>query len=240
MILKLAFPVLMFCFTTFHPSLEVGKYKSHFIAGSEKTVVAATESLFQCLSEPDLPLAAFKSSIETYKRLEEEGQIINNRVITIIDFTKPSNLERLFVIDLVKGKVLYKSLVAHGENSGENYATSFSNNPESHQSSLGFYLTGKSFVGRHGNSLLLDGLEKGINDNARNRAVVIHGATYVSQGFIKSNGRLGRSFGCPALPEETVSEIIDTIQKKSLLFIYSSDRNYCNNSSFFNSISSIP
>jgi hypothetical protein len=130
--------------------------------------------------------------------------------------------------------------VAHGENSGKNYATSFSNNPDSHQSSLGYYLTGKPYIGRHGYSLLLDGLEKGINDNARNRAVVIHGAAYVSQQFIKINGRLGRSFGCPALPEETVSAIINTIQEKSLLFIYSSDRNYSKNSSFFNSFSSIP
>jgi hypothetical protein len=161
-------------------------------------------------------------------------------VITIIDFTQPSDQERLFVIDMVDEKIIYKSFVAHGENSGENYATNFSNNPESHQSSLGYYLTGKSYIGRHGYSLLLDGLEKGINDNARNRAVVIHGAPYVSQRYIDSNGRLGRSFGCPALPEETASEIIDAIQEKSLLFIYSSDRNYCKNSSFFNSYLSIP
>jgi L,D-transpeptidase catalytic domain len=240
MILKLAFPAFMLCLTTFHPFLEERKDESHFNTGNDKNLVAETEPLYQCLSEPDLPLAAFKSSIEVYRRLTEEGYIVNDRVITIIDFTKPSNLERLFVIDLVKGEVIYKTLVAHGANSGENYATSFSNNPESHQSSLGYYLTGKPYVGRHGYSLLLDGLEKGINDNARNRAVVIHGAAYVSQGYIKSNGRLGRSFGCPALPEETASEIIETIQEKSLLFIYSSDRNYCKDSNFFNSLSSIP
>jgi hypothetical protein len=240
MILRLAFPALMLWLTPFHPFLEEGKDYSHFIARNEKTVIDATEPFYHHLNEPALPLAAFKSSIEVYKQLAEEGQITNDRVITIIDFTKPSNLERLFVIDIAKGKVIYKSLVAHGENSGENYATSFSNNPDSHQSSLGYYLTGKPYIGRHGYSLLLDGLEKGINDNARNRAVVIHGAAYVSQRYIKSNGRLGRSFGCPALPEETVSEIIDTIQEKSLLFIYSSDRNYCKNSSFFNSFSSIP
>ena len=89
----------------------------------------------------------------------------------LIDFTKPSHMERLFVIDLVAERILFRSLVAHGKNSGEDYATSFSNNPNSHQSSLGYYLTGKPYVGRHGYSLLLDGLEKGINDNARNRAV---------------------------------------------------------------------
>jgi hypothetical protein len=239
MILRLAFPALMLCLTTFHTIINEGKDESHFITGNI-TVVSATEILYQHLSEPALPLAALKSSIEVYKRLTNEGQIINDKVITIIDFTKPSDLERLFVIDLVEEKIIYKSLVAHGKNSGENYATSFSNNPESHQSSLGYYLTGKSYVGRHGNSLLLNGLEKGINDNARKRAVVIHGAEYVSQGYIESNGKLGRSFGCPALPEETASEIINTIQEESLLFIYSSDRNYCKNSSFFNASSSIP
>jgi hypothetical protein len=240
MILRMAFPALMLSLTSFYPSFEVSKNESHFSTGYENSDVDATELLYQSLSEPALPLAALKSSIEVYQRLEEEGQIINDRVITIIDFTKPSNLERLFVIDLVKGEVIYKSLVAHGENSGENYATSFSNATDSHQSSLGYYLTGKSYVGRHGHSLLLDGLEKGINDNARNRAVVIHGAAYVSQRFIKSNGRLGRSFGCPALPEETASEIIETIQEKSLLFIYSFDRNYCMNSSFFSASISNP
>jgi hypothetical protein len=239
MILRLAFPALMLCLTTFHTILNESKDESHFKTGN-KTVVSATELLYQRLSEPALPLAALKSSIEVYRRLTKEGQIINDKVITIIDFTKPSDLERLFVIDLIEEKVIYKSLVAHGKNSGENYATSFSNNPESHQSSLGYYLTGKPYVGRHGNSLLLNGLEKGINDNARKRAVVIHGAKYVSQGYIESNGKLGRSFGCPALPEETASEIINTIQEESLLFIYSSDRNYCKNSSFFNSFSSIP
>ncbi|MBN1790443.1 MAG: murein L,D-transpeptidase catalytic domain family protein [Bacteroidales bacterium] len=230
----------MLCLTTFHPILKEGRDESHFIAGNNKTVIAATELLYQHLSEPALPLAALKSSIDVYRQLTKEGQIINDKVITIIDFTKPSHLERLFVIDLVGGKIIYKSLVAHGKNSGEDYATSFSNNPESHQSSLGYYLTGKSYVGRHGKSLLLNGLEKGINDNARKRAVVIHGAEYVSQGYIESNGKLGRSYGCPALPEETASEIINTIQEESLLFIYSSDRNYCKNSSFSNSFSSIP
>jgi hypothetical protein len=240
MILRLAFPALMLCLTTFHPFVEEGKDESPIIAGNEKTAVDATELLYQRLSEPALPLAAFISSIEVYRRLSEKEQILNDRVITIIDFTKPSHQERLFVIDLVGEKVIYKSLVAHGKNSGEDYATCFSNNPNSHQSSLGYYLTGSPYVGRHGYSLLLDGLEKGINDNARKRAVVIHGAAYVSQRYIESNGRLGRSFGCPALPEEIVSEIIDTIQEKSLLFIYSSDRNYCRNTSFFNSSVSIP
>src|SRR4030043_2291795 len=147
MMLRLTFPALIICLTTFHSFLEEGRGESHFIAGNEKTVVAATELLYQRLSEPALPFAAFKSSIEVHRRLAEEGRIINDRVITIIDFTKPSNLDRLFVIDLVGGKVIYKSLVAHGKNSGENYATSFSNNPNSHESSLGYRLTRQPYVG---------------------------------------------------------------------------------------------
>jgi hypothetical protein len=240
MILKLFIPTIILCLTTYNPLLDKDKDESYRVTGNEKTYETGIEPIYRQLEEPTLPLAAFKSCIEVYKRLTEKGEISNDTVITIIDFTKSSNQERLFVIDMIKGKVIYKSLVAHGENSGENYATSFSNKPESHQSSLGYYLTGKPYVGMHGYSLMLDGLEKGINDNARNRAVVIHGAAYVSQRFIENHGRLGRSFGCPALPEEKASEIIAAIREKSLLFIYSSDRNYCRNSSFFNSFSSIP
>jgi hypothetical protein len=239
MMLRLAFLALMLCLKTFPNFTEKAQNLPSFPNGKEGSNVSAVELLYQRLGESSLPLAAFKSSMEVYKRLAEEGTLVNKRVITVIDFTKPSHMERLFVIDLVAEKIIYKSLVAHGKNSGEYYATSFSNVPQSRQSSLGFYLTGKPYTGCHGYSLLLDGLEKGINDNARKRAVVIHGAEYVSQSYIESNGRLGRSFGCPALPEETVSEIIDTIQEKSLLFIYSSDRNYGKNSSFFNSSLSI-
>jgi len=240
MMLRLAFPAFMLCLATFPTFPEKGQILSSFTDSKEKTIVPAVELLYQRLGEPAIPLAAFISSYEVYRQLAENGRIINGRVITIIDFTKPSDKERLFVIDLIAEKVIFKSLVAHGKNSGEHYATSFSNNPQSHQSSLGFYLTGKPYTGRHGYSLLLDGLEKGINDNARRRAVVMHGAAYVSYSYIESNGRLGRSFGCPALPEELVSAIIDTIQERSLLFIYSNDRNYSRNSSFFNSFLSIP
>ena len=116
--------------------------------------------------------------------------------------------------------------MAHGVNSGGLYARDFSNEEHSHQSSLGFYITGEVYQGKHGQSLRLDGLEKGINDKARDRAVVIHGADYVSDSFIKQNKRLGRSQGCPALPEELTPEIINTIKNKSCLFIYHPSGSY--------------
>jgi hypothetical protein len=137
-----------------------------------------------------------------------------------------SNAKRLWVIDLTTNKILYNSLVAHGRNTGDEYAKNFSNAPESYQSSLGFYATGEIYSGKHGRSLRLDGLEKGINSNARDRAVVIHGANYVSNSFIQNNKRLGRSLGCPALPMDLSNEIIQTIKDKSCLFIYYPSKAY--------------
>lgn len=240
MLLRLVVPVFTLWLSLFSPVAEKGKDSAYSASGSQNDVIPADEVLYQQLGEPSIPAAAFKSFLNTYRRLVADGQIINSKVITLIDFTKPSCEERLFVIDPQTGKILYKTLVAHGKNSGEYYANRFSNTPQSHQSSLGFYLTGKPYVGCHGYSLQLDGLEKGINDNARKRAIVIHGASYVSQSFIESNGRLGRSFGCPALPAELAPEIINVIQEGSLLFIYSNDDHYIRNSSFFNSFSSFP
>ena len=135
-------------------------------------------------------------------------------------------MKRLWVIDLEKNIVLFQTLVAHGRNTGEEFAKEFSNQSESFKSSIGFYATGEIYDGKHGKSLKLDGLEKGLNDKARERAVVIHGADYVSESFIKSNGRLGRSQGCPAVPNEISAQLIELIKDKSCLFIYHPSRSY--------------
>ena len=164
---------------------------------------------------------AFKAAFTGYKKLNN-----NNSILTLIDFSLPSTQKRMYVLDIARKEVLYVTYVAHGRNSGDNYATSFSNRNGSHQSSLGFYRTGGTYQGGNGYSLLLDGLEKGINDEARSRAIVIHGADYCSEQVIRSAGRLGRSYGCPALPKELANPIINTIKGGSLLFIYSDRADY--------------
>jgi hypothetical protein len=168
-------------------------------------------------------LESFTKALKGFYLLKEKG-LVQKNILTIIDFSLSSNTKRLWVIDLTTNTILYNSLVAHGRNTGDEFANSFSNASESFKSSLGFYTTGEVYSGKHGQSLRLDGLEKGVNSNARNRAVVIHGANYVSDAFIKNNRRLGRSLGCPAIPEELTKEIINTIKDKSCLFIYHPSR----------------
>jgi hypothetical protein len=143
----------------------------------------------------------------------------------LIDFSLSSNVKRLWVIDLSTNTVVLNSLVAHGRNTGEEFATSFSNTDSSFKSSLGFYATGEIYNGKHGKSLKLDGLERGVNDRARNRGVVMHAADYVSEDFIRNHNRLGRSQGCPAVPVALNDAIIDLIKNKSCLFIYHPSRN---------------
>jgi hypothetical protein len=195
---------------------------------SKVSFAAKCKSFYQELVAEDYSLPNFESfskAFEGYEQLKNQGKIEND-ILTIVDFSLPSTEERMWVIDMKTKTILLQSLVAHGRNSGDNVATSFSNVSESFQSSLGFYTTGEVYQGKHGFSLRLDGLEKGINDNARNRAVVIHGADYVSKSFIKQHGRLGRSQGCPAVPYEVHETLINTIKNKSCLFIYHSSRNY--------------
>jgi hypothetical protein len=160
-----------------------------------------------------------------------ENQAKKN-ILSIIDYSRPSTEIRFFVIDIELKKLIYRCLVAHGKNSGENYAKAFSNDPESLKSSLGFFLTAETYYGNHGYAMRLDGLEKNINDNARIREIVIHGADYVSNEFIKKYGILGRSWGCPALPIDISKEIIDKISGGSCLFIYGDDDSYKRNSVF--------
>jgi len=173
---------------------------------------------------------AFEQAMTGYNQIDSRRK----NIITIIDFTKPSIEERFFVLDIENRKLLFKSHVSHGKNSGENYATSFSNKVGSNQSSLGFFLTDNVYYGKNGYSLVLHGLEEGINHLAKKRAVVIHGAAYANPSFIASNKRLGRSFGCPALPEALAKPIINTIKDGSVLFIYANDKNYSEKSHFLN------
>lgn len=186
-------------------------------------------SLYEALGlEGKVELYIFQKAYNGYLQISERKK----NILTLIDFTKPSNTERLFVIDIDARKILQQSLVAHGKNSGHLYATRFSNNINSHQSSLGFYLTSETYIGSNGYSLRLEGLEEGINSNARRRAIVIHGARYANPSVCTGGGRLGRSFGCPALPEALNKPVIDTIKEGSVLYIYAEDQQYLSKSKF--------
>lgn len=165
---------------------------------------------------------AFEQAVEGFNKIKKKSK----ELITLIDYSKPSTEERLFVLDMKSKRLLYKSLVSHGRNSGNLYAKSFSNKYGSYQSSLGFFRTENTYQGKNGYSLILEGLEKGINDKARQRAIVIHGAAYSNPSVIKSSGRLGRSLGCPALPQHISKEIINTIKGGSLLYIYADSPDY--------------
>ena len=159
---------------------------------------------------------AFQKSLEGYQKHKPAKPII-----AVCDFSKPSDQKRFVVIDIEKKKVLTNTFVAHGKNSGEIMATEFSNQPESHKSSLGFFMVGQIIQSpKHGISLLLEGLEKGKNDQARAREIIMHGATYVCEKFIEEYGRLGRSFGCAALPQDVMQKITPVLADGSLLYIY--------------------
>ncbi|GAA4348572.1 hypothetical protein GCM10023185_04620 [Hymenobacter saemangeumensis] len=174
-----------------------------------------------------LRFEVFAKAMTGYLNLRQHGKLASDKsLLTVVDFDLPSTVKRLWVLDLTNRRVLFNTLVAHGHNTGENEATMFSNTVESNMSSLGFYLTQNEYIGKHGRSLKLQGLDEGFNTNAEARAVVMHGAEYVSEDFIRQNGRLGRSLGCPALPMDQYSAIIDTVSDGTCLFISKSDAGY--------------
>jgi hypothetical protein len=179
------------------------------------------------LNEAGLDSTVFQKAITGYYNLKMANRLpATSSIVTIVDFNKPSTEKRMWIVDLEKKKLLLNTWVAHGKGSGDNTADAFSNNEESHQSSLGFYVTDDIYVGKHGRSLHLDGMDAGFNDKARERDIVLHGADYVNQNTIDQLGRLGRSFGCPAVSTEVVDQVINTIKNKNLLFINGNDSAY--------------
>jgi hypothetical protein len=187
------------------------------------------------LSQAGLSQAVFNSAMQGLQKLDSTGVIRKDDIITIVDFSQPSNKKRLYVVDLQNKQILFNTLVAHGKNSGSLWAKSFSNEASSLKSSPGFYVTEDTYTGHNGYSLRLNGLEKNINDNALNRDVVMHGAPYVDQSAINRLGFIGRSWGCPAVPESQHKAIINTIKGGTCLFIYSPDKNYQQRSTILNS-----
>ena len=188
----------------------------------------SVQSLYNAinLQEYNLSYKVFKYAMTGYFNLRQQGKLSDKKLISIIDFSKKSSLKRFYTIDLEQLAVKFFTYVSHGKNTGEDEAKSFSNVLHSNQSSLGFYVTGETYVGSKGYSLKLDGMEKGYNDHIRERAVVIHNADYVSEAFIKKYGRLGRSQGCPALPVELGKKVIDVVKNKTMIFAFSEDEQY--------------
>ena len=191
------------------------------------------EKLYQTLDDSDLDYKAFETALKGYVKLQEEEKIEEGSFLTVIDMSVSANKNRFFLIDVKNEKIVHKSIVAHGRNSGGEFAKDFSNKVGSFKSSIGFYKTAETYSGKHGLSLRLDGLEFS-NNKARERAIVIHAADYVSTGFIKQNGRLGRSLGCPSLPKKDYNQIVQKIKNGTLLFIYYPQDNYLKNSKFAN------
>jgi L,D-transpeptidase catalytic domain len=167
-----------------------------------------------------MKLEVFRRALTGYQNLKQQKLISPDKsIISIVDFSKASRYKRLWILDLQAKKVLFHSYVAHGRGSGDDKPYAFSNKHNSHQSSLGFYITAGTYSGKHGLSLKLNGLDAGFNTNAFDRAIVVHGADYVSKDFIKQHGRLGRSHGCPAIPQDLTQPIINTIKDKTVMYI---------------------
>ena len=175
---------------------------------------------------------AYEYAMIGHSYLMNKKKLKNQNLLSIIDFSLPSSKKRLFVLDLKNYKLLFVTYVAHGRNSGVEFAFYFSNVPESNQSSVGFYTTKGTYSGAHGYSLRLDGFEKGFNDKAEERDIVIHSADYVSENLIHAQGFIGRSLGCPALSPDIYKKIIDRIKDGTCLFIFGNDSKYIMNSNF--------
>lgn len=173
---------------------------------------------------------AFDYALKGFNYLFAQGKIANDNIISIADFSEPSSKKRLFIIDLKNYKILFNTYVAHGKNSGKEYADNFSNAPESLQSSPGFYVTKETYNGSHGESLRLEGEEQGINDNALSRGIVMHAAAYVNEGLAQGRGFIGRSWGCPAVAPELHKAIINQIKNGTCLFLYTPNKDYLSSS----------
>jgi hypothetical protein len=190
------------------------------------------------LEKAGLAFDVFNKAYVGHRNFKQQGKLNKKKeLLTVIDFTKTSNHKRLWIVDLNAGKLVYHSLVAHGKNTGEVKAVNFSNELNSNMSSMGFYITDETYFGKHGLSLRLNGMDGKFNSNARSRAIVMHGADYVSDDFLKQYGRLGRSLGCPAIPREISKEVVELIKDNTTMYIHSADKTYA--SDHLNSVKAV-
>jgi hypothetical protein len=208
--------------TFFHPIKPAVK------SADSAVLITSYRSIYDSLhlAGSGLSKQAYELAQSGFRKMKMQGRLSNDSVLSIVDFSQSSDKKRLYVLDLKNYKVLFNTLVAHGKKSGKLWAQSFSNRPSSYKSSIGFYLTGHPYDGSNGYSLKLNGLEKGFNNNAGRRAIVLHGADYVCESYINGQGYIGRSEGCPAVPVKVAKDIINTIKDGSCLFIYHADKIY--------------
>lgn len=187
-----------------------------------------------CLEEKGLSFTAFQKAFKGYNKLVRKNVIDRPELLTICDFSQSSKKKRMYIIDMANQSLVKQTYVAHGRNSGQEFATKFSNKPSSLQSSLGFYETMQTYIGEHGYSLRVKGLEQGVNDKAYSRAIVIHGADYIEESWLAGSPYMGRSYGCPAIPKSESKEIINAIKNGTLLFIYHPTKSYSSKSKILN------
>jgi hypothetical protein len=201
-----------------------------------RMIIATASSIYEEMDLEDSGLSrkAFEYAWTGYYKLRKKGMLHRSSILSICDFSQSSSNQRMYVIDVRNRRLLYRTYVAHGINSGEEFASSFSNKMESCKSSLGFYITTRTYTGMNGLSLRIEGVDRGFNDNASKRSIVIHGATYVSQRILHKYGVMGTTFGCPAIPAEMSSQIIPVVKNGSCFFIYYPSKKYLSQSPVLN------
>jgi hypothetical protein len=204
------------------------------LAAASSAAHAAPSSLLTRLSAaaPNANPKVIELALQAHECATATGVAPRATRLAVIDYSLPSTTRRMWVFDLAKQKLMYDEFVAHGQGTGDNMARNFSNKDGSHQTSLGLFTTAETYVGGNGYSMRMDGLEKGVNDNARARAIVMHGAPYVDPARIKTQGRIGRSWGCPALRPEVAREVIDNLKQGQMVFAYYPDKDWLANSPF--------
>jgi hypothetical protein len=211
--------------------------KAAALRAEKRMILATATSIYEEMSLEDSGLnrKAFECAWTGYYKLKKKGMLRRTNILSIADFSQSSSSQRLYVIDVRNRRLLYRTYVAHGINSGQEYANAFSNKMESCKSSLGFYITTSTYYGFNGLSLRIEGLDKGFNDNAARRAIVIHGATYVSERILHKYGVMGTTFGCPAIPDEMTTQIIPVVKGGTCFFIYYPSNKYLAQSAVLNS-----
>lgn len=214
-------------------SWKTASNEVNYTSGVKEEFNAFLSNFYTQLDNTQLSYEAFSKAVTGYYKLHLEQKLSNSEYLTIVDMTMSSKEKRCFVIHLPSKTIVHQTVVAHGKNTGVEFAHKFSNKINSHQSSIGFYKTAETYYGKHGLSLRLDGLEF-TNSNARKRAIVIHSADYASQNFIEKYGRLGRSYGCPSLPKKDYLNILNKIKGGSALFVYYPHEEYLQKSTYIN------